>query len=543
MTKNLKFVFSVAIVAASVLSVSAADNKKAIEYYQSGFPEHAKTILLNNLNDSNTNKEEAYFTLGEIYFALDMPDSSAYYYKKGLEVNPNSVPNMVGEAKLKIKTNPKAAESTFNELVSGKNKKNPLYYTLIGQAYLDCGDFEKAADYAEKAKRADGKYADAYLLQGDIYAAQKIAGKAAEQYEQAIYFDRAHRQGYIKYARLYASVNMGLAVEMLNKLLALDAQSAIAYRELAEVYYANGQFSKAEEAYEKFVALDNFYSESEMAKYATILFYNKNYQKSVEVALEVLKKNPKNFVMRRLLMYNAVELKKYNLAADYANSFMNEGEGAKYIYLDYVYYGRLLAALGEKKKGYEQLEKALTIDPSRIEMYKELGDMYESDHDYANAIRQYQNFIDKGEDKVTLSDYFTVGKLNYFAASDTSAAYKAEKEKYTAAADSAFAMVVEKAPDNYLGYFWQARTNFFVKDPETKAGLAKPYYEKVIEILAPRGTNPSQLVEAYSYLGFYYINRDQLKESLPYWEKIVEIDPNNAMAKQAIEGIKAQGQN
>ena len=539
MTRHLKFMFSAVIVAASVLSASAADNKKAIEYYQSGFPEHAKTILFNNLTEGSTNKEEAYFTLGDIYFTLDMPDSAAYYYKKGLEVNPNSIPSMVGEAKLKIKTDPKGAENVFSDLVSGKNKKNPLYYTLIGQAYLDNGDFEKAADYAEKAKRADNKYADAYLLQGDIYAAQKIAGKAAEQYEQAIYFDKAHRQGYIKYARLYANVNMDLAIEMLNKLLALDAQSAIAYRELAEVYYANGQFSKAEDAYEKFVALDNFYSESEMAKYATILFYNKNFDKSVQVAMEVLKKNPKNFVMRRLLMYNAVELKKYNLAADYANTFMNEGDGAKYIYLDYVYYGRLLSALGEKAKGYQQLEKALEIDPSRIEMYKELGDMYESDRDYANAIRQYQNFIDKGEDKVTLSDYFTVGKLNYFAAGDTTAAYVAQKDKFIAAADSAFAMVAEKAPDNYLGYFWQARTNFFIKDPETTKGLAKPYYEKVIEILAPRGTNQSQLVEAYSYLGFYYINRDQLKESLPYWEKILEIDPNNAMAKQAVEGIKA----
>lgn len=539
MTRHLKFMFSAAIVAASVLSVSAADNKKAIEYYQSGFPEHAKTILFSNLAESNTNKEEAYFTLGDIYFTLDMPDSAAYYYKKGLEVNPSSVPSMIGEAKLKIKTDPKAAETVFNNLISGKNKKNPLYYTLIGQAYLDNGDFEKATEYAEKAKRADNKYADAYLLQGDIHAAQKIAGKAAEQYEQAIYFDKGHRQGYIKYARLYATVNMGLAIEMLNKLLALDAQSAIAYRELAEVYYANGQFSKAEEAYEKFVAMDNFYSESEMVKYATILFYNKNFNKSIEVAIEVLKKNPKNFVMRRLLMYNAVELKKYNLAIDYANSFMNEGDSAKYIYLDYMYYGRLLSAIGEKAKAYQQLEKALEIDPSKVEMYKELGDLYEQDHDYKNAIRQYANFIEKGGDKVILGDYYSLGRLNYSAAGDTTAAYVVDRNKYIAAADSAFAVVAEKAPDNYLGYFWSARTNS-LKDPESTLGLAKPYYEKVVEILTDKGTNPNQLIEAYSYLGYYHYIKGQLAESIPYWEKILQINPDNAVAKQALEGIKEE---
>ena len=540
MKKSLKFVFSAALVAATAFAVSAADNKKAIEYYQSGFPEYAKSILLNNLKESDTNKEEAYFALGEIYFSLDMPDSAAYYYKKGLEVNPTSVPNTIGRAKLQIKSNPKAAEEIFKSIVGGKNKKNPQYYTLIGRAYLDNGDLETAADYASKAKRADMKYADAYLLQGDIHAAEKVAGKAAEQYEQAMYFDKGHRQGYIKYARLYAAVNPELAIEKLNKLLALDAQSAIAYRELAEVYYANGQFSKAEEAYEKFVSLDSFYSETEMVRYASILFYNKNFQKSAEIALEVLKNNPKNFVMRRLLMYDAVELEKYDLAKEYAESFMNEGGDAKYIYLDYVYYGRLMSNLGEKEKAYAQLEKALEIDPTKVDMYKELGELYERDGDYINAIRQYQNFIDKGEDKVTLSDFFTVGKLNYYAASDTAAVYAANKDNFIAAADSAFTMVVEKAPaDNYLGHFWLARTNS-LKDPESTLGLAKPHYEKVIEILEAAGRNQNQLIEAYRYLGYYYYVTHRLAESISYWEKILAIKPDDAVAKQALEGIKAE---
>ena len=222
--------------------------------------------------------------------------------------------------------------------------------------------------------------------------------------------------------------------------------------------------------------------------------------------------------MRRLLMYDAVELEKYDLAKEYAESFMNEGGDAKYIYLDYVYYGRLMSNLGEKEKAYAQLEKALEIDPTKVEMYKELGELYERDGDYINAIRQYQNFIDKGEDKVTLSDFFTVGKLNYYAASDTAAVY---------------------AADNYLGHFWLARTNS-LKDPESTLGLAKPHYEKVIEILEAAGRNQNQLIEAYRYLGYYYYVTGKLAESIPYWEKILTIKPDDAVAKQALEGIKAE---
>ncbi|HIT98270.1 MAG TPA: tetratricopeptide repeat protein [Candidatus Merdimorpha stercoravium] len=477
--------------------------------------------------------------MGEIYFTLNMPDSAAYYYQKGLEANPNSVANKIGAAKLKIQSDPKAAESIFKEIVGGKNKKNPEYYTRIGQAYLDNGDLEEATRYAEKAKQADVKYADAYLLQGDIYAAEKNASKAAEQYEQAIYFDQAHRQGYIKYARLFSSVNAERAIEMLNKLLALDAQSAIAYRELAEVYYANNQFAKAAQAYEQFVSLDNFYSEAEMARYATILFYNKNFDQSAKIALEVLKKNPNNFVMQRLLMYNAVELKNYKLAADYADRFMNQADTSKYIYLDYRYYGTLLSQVGEKEKSYKQLEKALQIDPTKIELYKELGNMYEADGDYENAILQHTKYIENGADQVTLADYYSLGRLNYFAAGDTLPQHVANRDKYLAGADSSFAKVVEQAPDNYLGYFWQARTNS-LKDPNSDLGLAKPYYEKVAEILEAKGTNKNQLIEAYSYLGYYLYIKGQLAESIPYWEKILALDPEHAVAKQALEGIKAE---
>lgn len=539
MKRTLKFVFSAALLAGSALTVWSADNQKAIEYFQSGFPEHAKAILLNNLQDPSTNKEEAYFNLGEIYFTLNMPDSAAYYYQKGLEANPNSVANKIGAAKLKIQSDPKAAENIFKEIVGGKNKKNPEYYTRIGQAYLDNGDLEEATRYAEKAKQADVKYADAYLLQGDIYAAEKNASKAAEQYEQAIYFDQAHRQGYIKYARLFSSVNAERAIEMLNKLLALDAQSAIAYRELAEVYYANNQFAKAAQAYEQFVSLDNFYSEAEMARYATILFYNKNFDQSAKIALEVLKKNPNNFVMQRLLMYNAVELKNYKLAADYADRFMNQADTSKYIYLDYRYYGTLLSQVGGKEKSYKQLEKALQIDPTKIELYKELGNMYEADGDYENAILQHTKYIENGADQVTLADYYSLGRLNYFAASDTLPQHVANRDKYLAGADSAFAKVAEQAPDNYLGYFWQARTNS-LKDPNSDLGLAKPYYEKVAEILEAKGTNKNQLIEAYSYLGYYLYIKGQLAESIPYWEKILALDPEHAVAKQALEGIKAE---
>ena len=43
-------------------------------------------------------------------------------------------------------------------------------------------------------------------------------------------------------------------------------------------------------------------------------------------------------------------------------------------------------------------------------------------------------------------------------------------------------LLTEQAPDSYLGDMWRARTHSAM-DPETTEGLAKPYYEKVVDVL------------------------------------------------------------
>ena len=79
-------------------------------------------------------------------------------------------------------------------------------------------------------------------MEGDLLAADRKIGDAASSYEQAIYFDDQCKEAYLKYARIYARMNPQLAIDMLNKLIALDPEYTIAYRDLASVYYENNQF-------------------------------------------------------------------------------------------------------------------------------------------------------------------------------------------------------------------------------------------------------------------------------------------------------------
>ena len=90
----------------------------------------------------------------------------------------------------------------------------------------------------------------------------------------------------------------------------------------------------------------------------------------------------------------------------------------------------------------------------------------------------------------------------------------------------------------YPTAIWRARVQSAL-DPETTEGLAKPYYEKTIEVLDAQGDDRPQIyIECYSYLGYYYFVKEDVANSKTYWEKILAIDPEHEVAKRALEAMK-----
>jgi len=105
-------------------------------------------------------------------------------------------------------------------------------------------------------------------------------------------------------------------------------------------------------------------------------------------------------------------------------------------------------------------------------------------------------------------------------------------------ADSAFVTVNRLSPDFEPAYLFRARV-YSNLDPDTKEGLAKPHYEKLVEKASADSVKyMKDILEAYNYLGYYYLVNKQYCESLGYWDKIVFLDPANQNAKDALEDLK-----
>ncbi|MDD3321028.1 MAG: hypothetical protein PHS59_06245 [Paludibacter sp.] len=521
------------------LSSKESSTGQGIAYYKAGFPQVAKSLLFNEYSSDILNRTEICYYLGNIYFEENQLDSASYYFNKGFNVEPLNSFNVIGNSMIKMKYALASAETDIKRILKIKgNNKNENVMIAISRAYLMNSLTVKALDYCELAKDINPKSSSVAVLFGDIKLEQQDLGEACSNYELAILYDENCKEAYIKYARAYKNVNPKLSIEMLNRLKQKDPAFLLVDKELADIYYVQNNFDEAAKLYNSYLQSGNS-SIQDLTKYAMTLFLNNDFSKSLEVAQLGLQKAPRNPAFNRLVMWNNVDLKKYGDALKAADLFFNQTDHPDFTYLDYRYYGQALRETKQFDLSILQFQTALKMDSSKIELWKDISDMYNDKADYLNSITAYTQYLKKlDESKKTCDVIIALGKL-YYSLGNNSSTDPLIKKRALSEADSIFAIVAVKEPTGYRGNFWRARANAAL-DPETLLGLAKPYYDQTVSLVESKADPKynSVLIECYSYLGYYSLLQKNNTLSLSYWDKIIAIDPSNSTAKKAIDGIQ-----
>ncbi len=77
-------------------------------------------------------------------------------------------------------------------------------------------------------------------------------------------------------------------------------------------------------------------------------------------------------------------------------------------------------------------------------------------------------------------------------------------------------------------------------DPDTKMGLAKPKFVNVLSVAQNDSLKfESEIGEACQYLGFYYTMKEDFGTSKDYYNRIINLDPNNKENK--VKGYMSLG--
>lgn len=517
MKKSLMFLLLVA-----VLSFSYAGNKVATDYYYAGDYSTAKSFFLSG----NLDAMDSYY-LGQIYLKINKKDSAQYYYNKGLQIDPSNAFNKVGLAT--VTNDSKALDAIAKDKLY---KKDVKVLIAIAEAYQLNKNAMQTTLYVEKAKKANKKNPLVYVFEGNQLLAEKKTNEAASKYDQAVYFDPNCKVAFFKLAQdVYKNVRASVAKENLEKAIAIDGEFAPALFLLADINNKTGFYPEALDAFNKYLTVVKP-SAADYEKYAAILYFNKKYDE----ALVAISKAPDTFVMTRLKMYseNALDKKEDALVSG-AKLFKMKTDNDSIISQDYTTYAKLLNDNKQYTEAGNNLVNAYNLDVTKINLLKEAAKAFELAKDYSKALPVYSQIATKSNSTV---DIFTLGRGYYMAGNDAAITDIALKTKYLTQADSTFTVLTQQLPDNYMGYFWRARANAAL-DPETTQGLAKPHYEKAVEIMLPTaGERKNELMEAYRYLGYYNYLKNDKEQAKSYFNKVLELNPTDAVSIQAIQGLE-----
>ena len=542
-----------------VFAQSVSDAKKLTDSEQY----EAASQIYNELIAKSPSDVSLYYFYGDNLLNSENSDSAKIIFDKGKSLDPNNALIKIGEAKLKLNNidigearaasqkdsgngelkrrledalaNVEAAKGLINSAISGESAKDPLVLIEAAEALINYKnkDLDKAKELLDKATGLDSKRPEINLLFGDLYAEKNNGTLSADYYNRALEQNKASARAIVSKGRLYKrSTNYEGAAQEFKNAIELNPGYAPAHRELGEAYFKLGKLGLAKEEYKKYLELSKNNCGARI-RYASFLYISKAYQEALNEIDHLKQKcDPNNITMLRILAYCYYEIKDttngFNIAEKLFQLLPPDSRAAQ----DYEVYGKLLIATNRDSLGIGQLKKAYSLDPTRADLLSEIASAWYKLKQYPQVIAVYNEKLEGGKD-IRITDYFYLGQAYYYNRQFTDA-------------DSTFMKLNEISPKFARAWYWRAKVNTQM-DTTSELGLAKPFYESFVENLisdsATMLKSQPQLIEAYSYLAYFYILHKDNNKALEYLKKKMELPLNaddHKNVQQAIDQLEGK---
>lgn len=489
--------------------------------------------LLNQLIKNNPEDAEAWYLLTSV------PDNviTNLEIKTALQNAPAGVKDdpyyLVATGKVFLdESNVQEAEKYFTEALEKTKYKKTEILLAIARAKISSekGDANQAIDLINRVIKKDKHNAELYTELGKAYRKLNNGTEAFKAFRQAIDIDKTFAESYYLTGMIFRTQNNSdLYLEYFNKAIQVDPKYAPAYYQLYSHYYFRN-VNTAKDYLEKYIALSDHKIENDY-DYTDILYLTKNYKQAIDLAKKLIETDKEKTPARiyKLIAYSYQESNDHDRAFDYMHQYFRMAPDSILIAKDFILVADLYlekqkidTAIFFYKVGTELEQDSNSI----IRYYKTLAELTKQQKDYSERAMWLGKYYEANS-KSTNVDLFNWG-LAWFQAGNY--------EK----ADSVFAMYSEKYPQQVFGYYWRGRSNAAI-DSTMKQGLAIPHYLKVVEIgeADTTGNSRRQLIEAYGYLAGYEVNENKnYTKAIEYFEKLLQLDPDNEQAKKYVKILK-----
>lgn len=506
-------------------------------YYQRY--ETAKNTLQSVIK-KGANSPDVWYWLGEIYLKQKKLDSAREVFLNGTNyflsnnLSKKSYPLVfIGWAHMLLDTGAVTdAKNQMEEILKLTKYKDPTALLAIAKANIQSknGDVAWALELLEKAAKRDKKNPEIYVAMGDAYRKQINGTKAVISYDEALSINPNYAEAYFKKGLIYKSQNnTEIFIDRFSKAVAADSMYAPALYELYYHYFYRDS-KKAGALLSRYIknsdpSIEHSYM---MTDY---LYSTAKYQQAITSSQNIIAIQGKDTKPRlyKLIAYSQAKLGDSVSAEKNMTQYFLIQPPKECVAKDY----ELMAKLTEtnymdKTKSLEWYKKALNLESDQKDKISYMISLADIQKELGNREREavWRENIYNTKQRPTNLDIYNWGIALYMA------------EDYIKA-DSVFGMYSSKYPDQVYGHLWQARCNAVI-DSTMEKGLAVPHYIKLIDVAsADAEKNKTTILKAYGYLGTYEANiKKDFSASLSYFEKLLELDPDNSDAQKYIAVLK-----
>ena len=246
----------------------------------------------------------------------------------------------------------------------------------------------------------------------------------------------------------------------------------------------------------------------------------------------MLAKDPNNEYTQRMVMLNKAALKDFTGAEEAAKKLFSHAD-AKFTATDYTTYGDILGELKRPEDAVAAYTKAYELNPEKNkQILANISSMYTDLEDYQKAAEYMQKFVDAGD--ASLNDYFILS--NRYKNLGVSLP-EGSPERIEAANNGIkyVDMAIESAANKGPLYRNKA-TLMMVRDG---AEITPAPVETYQQMLAAYDENPENKEKyrdayksAYNNLANYYLKAGDKEQARAYFEKFLEIDPENEALRE-----------
>lgn len=528
---RMKRFFAVAAMV-SVLAVSAQaqspEVRKALRHFDIEQPSKGMAAL-EALSPTSSNL----YYLGVAQLRAGQKDKALATFEKGIAANDKDGLNYAGKGHVRlVEKNPAEAKAMLDQALKVSKSKDVQVLKAVATAYMtDSKYLLDAMNALNKAASINSSDPEVQILLGDAALMQnrQNAGPAVNAYEKAARADSKFAKPHYLIGRIWQQAkSLDNAIPAYEKAIAIDPEFGPAYKELGQIYYLQKQADKAVQNYEKYMAITENPGD---AKFQLAFFYfmAKNYEKANAIFKEVTTNPNVPAVAYKFYALSLIEQNKLDEASSMFDKYFQKAKPEAITADDYASFGKLklLAKNPESDSiANEYFAKAIDMDSTQTEAMEKHAETLLKRKKFPEAIVAFKRLMGTRQ-QVMSGDLFSIGRAYYY------------NEQFQEA-DTAFTKLAEKNPQMTVGYQWAAKARNQI-DSTGVQGLANPMFEKLIETAS---TNPEkykkELIEAYMYFGAYYVNvKPDVAKAKGYFEKILQLDPNHAQAKEAIKVINA----